>query len=109
MRGYSDSSPVPQITRTELEKAGRDLIVQQIRYAIALPGLYGPLEDVVSTLFETQCDAVIDEIVRHEPGDYNGGEYDWACNCGAVGHWNLLGAKDTWENHIRSLFKEEKS
>jgi hypothetical protein len=34
---------------------------------------------------------------QHMAGDYNGGDYDWACTCGTKGHYG------TWANHIWSL------
>lgn len=60
----------------------------------------------VHTLVESECALRVGMALRaaakHAASDYNGGEYDWACACGAVGHWQN-GATDTWEAHILSL------
>jgi hypothetical protein len=45
---------------------------------------------------------VLELTTEHQCGDYNGGAYDWACMCGAVGHWGEK-AEDSWPNHIRAL------
>jgi hypothetical protein len=49
---------------------------------------------------------MLEEAAQHKADDYNGGDYDWACNCGERGHYLTKSgneAPDSWPKHIRSL------
>jgi ribosomal protein L37AE/L43A len=54
---------------------------------------------------EAALETIITEVKKHSSGDYNGGSFDWACMCGAVGHYELEGYSDTWAAHIESVIR----
>lgn len=60
------------------------------------------IAEVINAAKATAAGAQREADTQHMASDYNGGEYDWSCRCGAVGHWKD-GCLDSWDNHIRNL------
>ncbi len=61
------------------------------------------IESVIPILTRFAQQVAEDErewAAQHQCGDYNGGEYDWICVCGARGHWQE-DSEDSWPSHIR--------